>query len=113
MLGTLNDVRTVASKARDVGALSYVDAVQSAPHVVSDVQDLGCDFYVCSAYKFFGPHQGILWGRREVLERLTPYKVRTAPDSLPWAYETGTAESRGYRRYRRRGGLLRGDRRGR
>ena len=55
------------AKAREAGAWSFIDAVQSAPHIVSDVQDFGCDFFVSSAYKFFGPHQGILWGRREVL----------------------------------------------
>jgi selenocysteine lyase/cysteine desulfurase len=62
---------------------------------VSDVQDIGCDFYVCSAYKFFGPHQGILWGRRDVLERLEPYKVRPAPAELPWCFESGTQSHEG------------------
>ena len=89
-IGTINDVKTIAGKARDAGAWTYVDAVQAVPHVSTDVQDLGCDFLVCSAYKFFGPHQGILWGRRELLESLEPYKVRPAPEELPGCFETGT-----------------------
>lgn len=95
MTGTLNDVRTVCRKARDAGALSYIDAVQSVPHVSTDVQDLGCDFLVCSAYKFFGPHQGILWGRRKILESLDPYKVRPAPAGIPGCFETGTQSHEG------------------
>ena len=95
LTGTINDVKTICGKARDVGAWSFVDAVQSAPHIVSDVQELGCDFFVCSAYKFFGPHQGILWGRRDVLEKLAPYKVRPAPAELPWCFETGTQSHEG------------------
>ena len=75
--------------------LSFVDAVQLAPHVPIDVQELGCDFLVCSAYKFFGPHQGILWGRRDVLESLEPYKLRPAPDELPGSFETGTQSHEG------------------
>ncbi len=90
LIGTINDVRTISRMARDAGAWSYIDAVQLAPHVPIDVQDLGCDFLACSAYKFFGPHQGILWGRQGLLETLTPYKVRPAPDSLPGCFETGT-----------------------
>lgn len=95
LTGTINDVRTIAAKARDAGAWTYIDAVQSVPHVSTDVQDLGCDFLVCSAYKFFGPHQGILWGRREVLEALEPDKVRPAPDELPGCFETGTQSHEG------------------
>ncbi len=90
LTGTINDVKSICAKARAAGAWSFIDAVQSAPHIVSDVQDFGCDFFVSSAYKFFGPHQGILWGRRDVLEQLQPYKVRPAPDTLPWCFETGT-----------------------
>ena len=90
LTGTLNDVKSLCNKARDAGAWSFVDAVQSAPHVLPDVQDYGCDFLACSAYKFFGPHQSILWGRRELLETLQPYKVRPAPEELPWRFETGT-----------------------
>jgi len=95
LIGTINDVKTISSKAREAGAWTYVDAVQSVPHVSTDVQDLGCDFLVCSAYKFFGPHQGILWGRREVLETLQAYKVRPAPDELPGCFETGTLSHEG------------------
>jgi len=95
LTGTINDVKTICGKARDAGAWSFVDAVQSAPHILSDVQEFGCDFFVCSAYKFFGPHQGILWGRRVILERLEPYKVRPAPETLPWCFETGTQSHEG------------------
>ncbi len=90
LTGTINDVATICRKARDAGVVTYIDAVQSAPHVATDVQQIDCDFFVCSAYKFFGPHQGILWGRRELLERLVPYKVRPAPDEIPDRFETGT-----------------------
>ena len=68
LTGTIHDVRAIAERARAVGALSYVDAVQFAPHGLIDVQALGCDMLVCSAYKFYGPHQGVLWGRRELLD---------------------------------------------
>ena len=95
LTGTINDVKMICAKAREAGAWSFIDAVQSAPHILSDVQDFGCDFFVCSAYKFFGPHQGILWGRREVLESLEPYKVRPAPAELPWCFETGTQSHEG------------------
>jgi cysteine desulfurase family protein (TIGR01976 family) len=64
LTGTINDIAAICAKARDAGAMTYIDAVQSAPHVATDVQQIGCDFLVCSAYKFFGPHQGILWGHR-------------------------------------------------
>ena len=95
LTGTINDVETICRKARSVGALTFIDAVQSAPHLATDVQQIGCDFLVCSAYKFFGPHQGILWGRREVLESLEPYKVRPAYDEIPWCFETGTQSHEG------------------
>jgi len=95
LTGTINDVRTMCTKARAAGAWSFIDAVQSAPHELPDVQDIDCDFLVCSPYKFFGPHQGILWGRRDVLEQLEPYKVRPAPAELPWCFETGTQSHEG------------------
>ena len=95
LLGTINDVKTICAKASDAGALTYIDAVQAVPHVATDVQDMGCDFLVCSAYKFFGPHQGILWGRRELLEQLEPYKVRPATDEIPGCFETGTQSHEG------------------
>ena len=94
-VGTINDVRRVVELARRVGALVFVDAVQGVPHLPVDVQALGCDFLACSAYKFFGPHQGIIWGKREHLERLHAYKVRPASDALPWKWETGTQNHEG------------------
>jgi cysteine desulfurase family protein (TIGR01976 family) len=95
LTGTLNDVASICAKARAAGALSFVDGVQSVPHVATDVQLLGCDFLVCSPYKFFGPHQGVLWGRREVLEQLEAYKVRPAPAEIPGCFETGTQSHEG------------------
>ncbi len=95
LTGTINDVSKICAKAREAGAWSYIDAVQSVPHVSTDVQKIGCDFLVCSAYKFCGPHQGILWGRRDVLEQLEPYKLRPAPAELPWCFETGTQSHEG------------------
>lgn len=95
LTGTLNDVTSICRRARDVGAWTYVDAVQSAPHVATDVQAIGCDFLVCSAYKFFGPHQGILWGRGDLLRSLVPYKVRPAADLPPGSFETGTQSHEG------------------
>ena len=90
LIGTINDVKTITRKAKEVGALVYVDAVQYAPHGLVDVQDIGCDFLVCSPYKFYGPHQGVLWGKEEVLRELVPYKVRAVPDGAPDRFETGT-----------------------
>jgi cysteine desulfurase family protein (TIGR01976 family) len=88
--GTINPVAQIAAMAHAAGALHVVDAVQSAPHLLLDVQGIGCDFLLCSAYKFFGPHAGILWGRRELLESLPAYKVRPAKDRAPYRWETGT-----------------------
>jgi cysteine desulfurase family protein (TIGR01976 family) len=88
--GTINDVAGVAQIARDCGAQLFVDAVQYAPHGLIDVGALGCDYLVCSAYKFFGPHYGMLWGRRERLEALRAYKVRPVSDALPGRFTTGT-----------------------
>lgn len=89
-VGTLSDVRRIADLAHAAGALVWVDAVHSAPHVVTDVAALGADFLVCSAYKFFGPHLGVLWGRAPLLEALEVYQVRPAPQSAPEKLETGT-----------------------
>ncbi len=89
-VGSINDVKRIAAAAREAGAWSFIDAVHYGPHGPIDVQDIGCDLLACSAYKFFGPHQGILYGRRELLERLHPYKVRPADDVPPWRWETGT-----------------------
>ena len=89
-VGTINDVRRAVELAHAVGAWVYVDAVHYAPHGPIDVQALGCDFLVCSAYKFFGPHLGALYGRYELLEALPAYKVRPADDAPPHKFETGT-----------------------
>lgn len=89
--GTINDIPAIARICREAGTLLCVDAVQFAPHGVIDVQQLGCDFLVCSAYKFFGPHYAVMWGRRELLERLTAYKVRPATEALPSKFVNGTA----------------------
>ena len=94
-LGTVNPLRKIISMAHSVGALVYVDAVHYAPHGSIDVQDLDCDFLVCSAYKFFGPHVGILYGRYELLEQLKAYKVRPAPSLPPGKFETGTQNYEG------------------
>ena len=94
-LGTVNPVRKLTSMAKEAGALVYVDAVQYAPHGPIDVQDLGCDFLVCSSYKFFGPHAGILYGRQDLLNELKAYKVRPASDDLPFKFETGTQNHEG------------------
>jgi cysteine desulfurase family protein (TIGR01976 family) len=89
-VGTVNPIAEICQAARAVGALSFVDAVHYAPHRSIDVQKFGCDFLACSSYKFFGPHTGIQWGRRELLESLTPYKLKPAPDELPGRWMTGT-----------------------
>jgi cysteine desulfurase family protein (TIGR01976 family) len=94
-LGTINPVGKITRMAHDVGALVYIDAVQYAPHGPIDVQKLDCDFLVTSAYKFFGTHSGILYGKRELLEQLFAYKVRPATDRLPGKYETGTQNHEG------------------
>jgi cysteine desulfurase family protein (TIGR01976 family) len=93
--GTVNDVPRLVELTRRAGALSYVDAVHYAPHGAIDVAALGCDFLVCSAYKFFGPHVGVLFGRRELLEQHRPYKVRPAGDRPPDSWETGTVNLEG------------------
>ena len=95
MTGTINDIKSICARAHAAGAWTYIDAVQSVPHVSTDVQDLDCDFLVCSPYKFFGPHQGMLWGRREILEMLEPYKVRPASSEIPACFETGTQNHEG------------------
>ena len=89
-IGTINDIKTMARLVHGVGGLVYIDAVQYVPHGPTDVQDLDCDFLVCSAYKFYGPHQGILWGKFDLLEKLRAYKVRPASNKLPFRLETGT-----------------------
>jgi cysteine desulfurase family protein (TIGR01976 family) len=94
-VGTINDVTVAVKLARAVGALVFIDAVHYAPHSSLDVRSLDCDFLACSAYKFFAPHIGILYGKREHLSRLQPYKVRPAPDEIPSRWETGTQNHEG------------------
>jgi cysteine desulfurase family protein (TIGR01976 family) len=89
-VGSHVDITGVIDLARSVGAKVFVDAVHFAPHCRIDVQWLGCDFLVCSAYKFFGPHIGVLWGKYQWLEELDAYKVRPSPDLPPDKWETGT-----------------------
>lgn len=94
-VGTINDVTEVVRLARAAGALSFIDAVHYAPHGPIDVRALDCDFLACSPYKFFAPHMGVIYGKREHLERLQPYKVRPADDATPDRWETGTKNHEG------------------
>lgn len=94
-VGTISDVAEVVRLAREVGALSFIDAVHYAPHGPIDVRSLDCDFLACSPYKFFAPHMGVLYGKREHLDRLRAYKVRPASDSSPDRWETGTKNHEG------------------
>jgi len=94
-LGTITDVRRAAKMAHAVGALIFVDAVHSAPHVLTDVRALDCDFLCCSAYKFYGPHVGVLYGKRDLLQSLDFPKLLPAPDTAPERAETGTQNHEG------------------
>ena len=94
-LGTITDVTRAAAMARSVGALSFVDAVHYAPHELVDVASIGCDFLACSAYKFYGPHIGILFGRQEILARVDIPKLEPAPETVPERIETGTQNHEG------------------
>jgi cysteine desulfurase family protein (TIGR01976 family) len=89
-VGTVPELPGIVAAAHDAGARVYIDAVHAAPHRPLDVEALGCDALACSAYKWFGPHVGILWGRPEVLEPLRPDKLRPSPDELPDRFELGT-----------------------
>ena len=89
-LGTITDVASACKLAREAGVLSFVDAVHFAPHSLVDVQAIGCDFLACSAYKFYGPHIGILYGRKELLASIDFPKLRPAPNHTPDRVETGT-----------------------
>ena len=89
-VGTINDVKEIVRLAHHKGALAYIDAVHYAPHGPIDVPGLDCDFLVCSSYKFFGPHMGILYGKREHLQHLQPYKVRANTNAIPNCWEWGT-----------------------
>ncbi|HLZ40934.1 MAG TPA: cysteine desulfurase-like protein [Candidatus Sulfotelmatobacter sp.] len=89
-VGTINPVKEVIRLAHAAGALAYIDAVHYGPHGLIDVAALDCDFLACSTYKFFGPHMGVLYGKREHLRRLGPYKVRPNTDAIPNRWEWGT-----------------------
>ncbi|MBN9234395.1 MULTISPECIES: cysteine desulfurase-like protein [Phyllobacteriaceae] len=92
LTGSINRVKELTRIAKQAGALVYVDAVQFAPHGLVDVAEIGCDFLACSAYKFFGPHMGILWGKRSVIDALQPYKCRCSSNGLPERFELGTPQ---------------------
>ena len=93
--GTINDIQGILDLAKQNNAYSFVDAVQYAPHGPIDVKALDCDFLACSAYKFFGPHVGLLYGKREQMNRLRKYQVRPAADHTPGRWETGTKNHEG------------------
>lgn len=94
-LGTITDVGRAASRARQAGALTFVDAVHYAPHALVDVAAMGCDFLACSSYKFYGPHLGVLYGRADRLQALDVPKLAPAPESVPERLETGTQNHEG------------------
>jgi len=94
-LGTITDVARAAAMAKSVGARVFVDAVHYAPHTLVDVQTLGCDFLACSAYKFYGPHIGVLWGRKAMIESLDAPRLAPAPQESPERLETGTQNHEG------------------
>ncbi|MGH2749613.1 MAG: cysteine desulfurase-like protein [Actinomycetota bacterium] len=94
-LGTITDARAVVERAHRAGALVIADAVHFAPHRLIDVRALGVDVLFCSAYKFFGPHAGVMYARRELLDAWHPYRVRPSSDHSPWRWETGTANHEG------------------
>ena len=94
-LGSVNDVEAVSALARRHGALLFVDAVHSTPHLPVSVEDLGCDLLACSPYKFYGPHVGVLWGRRDLLEELDAPRLEPASDQAPERLETGTLNHEG------------------
>jgi cysteine desulfurase family protein (TIGR01976 family) len=94
-LGTITDVARATQLAHAVGALAFVDAVHYAPHVLVDAQQIGCDFLACSAYKFYGPHIGVLWGKRALIESLDAPRLDPAPQESPERLETGTQNHEG------------------
>ncbi|MDE3217329.1 MAG: cysteine desulfurase-like protein [Gemmatimonadota bacterium] len=94
-LGTITDVKRAGEMAHARGALVFVDAVHYAPHVLVNVEHLGCDFLACSAYKFYGPHIGILWGRRDLIESADVPRLEPAPQQSPERLETGTQNHEG------------------
>lgn len=95
IVGTINPVRAIAELAHEAGALVFVDAVHYAPHLLPDMAAWQCDFAACSAYKFCGPHVGVLWGRPALLREITPYKLRPVTESLPGRWMVGTQNHEG------------------
>ncbi len=93
--GTINPIAEITAAAHDAGALTFVDAVHFAPHGLIDVEAIDADFLIASGYKFFGPHVGVLYGKRELLETIRPYKLRPSPDDLPGRWMTGTQNHEG------------------
>jgi len=89
-LGTVNDIKHITNLAHDANILTFVDGVAYTPHILCDMQDLGCDFFVCSPYKFYGPHAGILFGKQELLEQLDPPRLKPVDAQVPQCFETGT-----------------------
>ena len=106
-VGTINPVKEIVQLAHKAGALAYIDAVHYGPHGLIDVQALDCDFLACSTYKFFGPHMGVLFGKREHLKRFRPYKVRPNTNAIPNCWGVGHAQPRMHRRHRGVRGLSR------
>src|SRR2546430_11915119 len=94
-LGTINDVAQLVRQAHAVGALAFVDGVHYSSHHMADVRAWNCDFFVCSAYKFYGPHVGVLWGRGELLEKMDAPRLEPAPAQAPERLETGTLNHEG------------------
>jgi cysteine desulfurase family protein (TIGR01976 family) len=94
-LGTITDITRATELAHSRGALSYIDAVHYTPHVLTDVQAIGCDFLACSAYKFYGPHIGVVWGKRDLIESLDVPRLAPAPQESPERLETGTQNHEG------------------
>jgi selenocysteine lyase/cysteine desulfurase len=94
-LGTISDIKRATELAHSVGARVFIDAVHYAPHMLVDVQDIGCDFLGCSAYKFYGPHIGILWGKKDIIESLDAPRLDPAPQESPERLETGTQNHEG------------------
>jgi cysteine desulfurase family protein (TIGR01976 family) len=94
-LGTITDITRATALAQSVGAKVFVDAVHYAPHMLVDVQAIGCDFVGCSAYKFYGPHIGVLWGKRDLIESLDAPRLAPAPQESPERLETGTQNHEG------------------
>lgn len=95
LTGTINPIAEIIQHAKSIGAATFIDAVHYAPHRRIDVQAWGCDYLACSAYKFFGPHVGMLWGRSDELKRLQPKKLRPAPSQPPGKWMTGTQNHEG------------------